>query len=222
MTRKQLGGTSKATSSGMLPRNIKQIQNMSYMKPSSSFTSSKDVLESLMEHCKTTLNDLEKSFIRRVEGAPEPMCVVGTEVAFSDLEPFCCKAPQGLNSVMTVDSTFNFGEFYFTPITFKNLAVHRKLTGQPKIDMGPALIYQRKVFSSYHYFSSHLVGISPGLSELKCFGTSGFAKSFPFADQLRCFIHSTRNVGERLNTLPARERNIIIQDIFGKVEGTDK
>ena len=28
MTRKQLGGTSKATSSGMLPRNIKQIQNM--------------------------------------------------------------------------------------------------------------------------------------------------------------------------------------------------
>ena len=89
MTRKQLGGTSKATSSGMLPRNIKQIQNMSYMKPSSSFTSSKDVLESLMEHCKTTLNDLEKSFIRRVEGAPEPMCVVGTEVAFSDLEPFC-------------------------------------------------------------------------------------------------------------------------------------
>ena len=29
MTRKQLGGTSKATSSGMLPRNIKQIQNMS-------------------------------------------------------------------------------------------------------------------------------------------------------------------------------------------------
>ena len=60
MTRKQLGGTSKATSLGMLPRNIKQIQNMSYMKPSSSFTSSKDVLVSL-EHCKTTLSDPEKS-----------------------------------------------------------------------------------------------------------------------------------------------------------------
>ena len=119
---------------------------MSYRKPSSSFTSSKDILAPLMEHCKTTHNDPEKSFIRRVEGAPEPMCVVGTEVVFSDLERFCCKAPQGLNSVMTVDPTFNFGEFYFTPITFKNLAVHRKLTGQPKIDMGPALIHQRKVF----------------------------------------------------------------------------
>ena len=225
MTRKQLGGTSKATSSGMLRRNIKQIQNMSYMKPSSSFTSSKDVLTSLMEHCKITLNDPEKSFTRRVEGAPEPICIVGTEVAFSDLERFCCKAPQGLNPVMTVDPTFNFGEFYFTRITFKNPAVHRKLTGQPKIDMGPALIHQRKGFSSYHYFSSSLVGISPGLSELKCFGTDGehnlastFAKNFPFANQLRCFIHTKRNIGERLNTLPACERNIIIQDIFGKVE----
>ena len=126
-----------------------------------------------MEHCKTILNDPEKLFIQRVEGAPEPICAVGTEVAFSDLEQFCCMAPQGLNSVMTVDSTFNFGEFYFTPITFKNLAVNQKLTGQPKIDIGPALIHQQKVFSSYHYISSILVEISPGLSELKCFGTNG-------------------------------------------------
>ena len=149
MTRKQLGGTSKATFAGMLPRNIKQIQNMSYTKPRSSFTSSKDVLASLMEHCKTTLHDPEKSFIRRAEGAPEPTCVVGTEVAFSDLVIYC-NAPQGLNSVMTVDPTFDFGEFYLTSITFKNLAPYRKLTEQPIIDMGLVPIHQRKVFSSYH------------------------------------------------------------------------
>ena len=78
------------------------------------------------------------------------MCVVGTEVAFSELEQFCCKNPQGLYSVMTAHPTFNFGEFYFTPITFKNLAVHRKLTGQPKIDMVPALIHQQKVTIIFH------------------------------------------------------------------------
>ena len=39
---------------------------------------------------------------------------------------------------------------------------------------------------------------------------------------MRYLIHSKRNVEERLNTLPARERNIIIQDIFEKVEGTHK
>ena len=83
-----------------------------------------------MEHCKTTLNDPEKSFIQRVERAPENICVVGTEVAFSDLERFCCKAPQGLNSVMTADPSFNIGKFYFTLITFKNLTVRQKLTGQ--------------------------------------------------------------------------------------------
>ena len=35
-------------------------------------------------------------------------------------------------------------------------------------------------------------------------------------------INSKRNVEERLNTLPGRERNIIIQDIVGKVEGTHR
>ena len=215
LTRKQLGGTSKATSSGMLPRNIKQIQNIFYMKPSSSFTTPKDVLASLMEHCKTTLNDVQKLFIRRVEGAPEPVCAVGTKVAFSDLEQFCFMAPPGLNSVMTADPTFNFREFYFTQITFKNLTVIRQLTGQPKIDMGPSPIHQQKVFSSYHYFSSSLVGISPGFSELKRFGIDGeyslastFAKCFPFLDQLRYFIHSKKKVEERLNTIII-QRNII-------------
>ena len=31
-----------------------------------------------------------------------------------------------------------------------------------------------------------------------------------------------KKVQERLNTLPAHERNIIIEDIFRKVEGTNK
>ena len=36
-------------------------------------------------------------------------------------------------------------------------------------------------------------------------------------------IHTFKiNVEEMLNTLPARERNIIVQDIFGKLEGTHK
>ena len=58
--------------------------------------------------------------------------------------------------------------------------------------MGYALIYKGNFFSNYHYFLSSLVEISPGLSELKCFGTDGehnlasaFAKNFPFEDQLR-------------------------------------
>ena len=113
--------TSKATSSRKLPRNIKQIQNMSYKKSGSSFTSSKDVLASLMEHCKTTLNDSETSFIQRVEGAPERMCVVGTEVAFSELEQFFWKNTPGLNSVMTVDPLLILVSFILLQSLLKNL-----------------------------------------------------------------------------------------------------
>ena len=53
---------------------------------------------------------------------------------------------------MTVDPTFNFGEFYFTPITFKNFAVQQKLTEQLKSDMGLALIHQRNFFKLPLFF----------------------------------------------------------------------
>ncbi|XP_066921304.1 uncharacterized protein [Clytia hemisphaerica] len=225
---KELGGTLKATSSGSLPRNNCQVRNLN--RANKGETSKKDTLAMMMEECKKTMKS-SRYFIRRVEGAPEPMCIIGSEAAFQDLDRYCCKMPQGLNSVLTVDPTFNFGDFFFTPITYQNLAVLRKSTNKPKIDMGPALIHYRKMFSSYHYFSSSLVGIHPELSELKCFGTDGeatlqsaFSKTFPFSDQLRCFIHSKRNVEEKLKelALPMTSKQTIIHDIFGKVEGTHK
>ena len=67
MTRKQLVGTSKATSSRMLPRNIKQIQNMCHEKSSSLFTSLKDVLATLMEHCKITPMALTRHSYRELK-----------------------------------------------------------------------------------------------------------------------------------------------------------
>ena len=130
------------------------------------------------------------------------MCVVGAEVAFSGLERICSKAPQGLNSVMTVDPTFR--EFHFTPVTFKNLAVHRKLTRQSKIDMGHSLNHQWKVFFKLLLFSIQF-------SWNKSRGRS--------VDMLHTFH---KKFEERQNTLPAHVRNIIIQDFFGKVEGTHK
>eukprot|EP00111_Clytia_hemisphaerica_P017048 TCONS_00050521-protein len=225
---KELGGTLKATSSGSLPRNNCQVRNLN--RANKGETSKKDTLAMMMEECKKTMKS-SRYFIRRVEGAPEPMCIIGSEAAFQDLDRYCCKMPQGLNLVLIVDPTFNFGDFFFTPITYQNLAVLRKSTNKPKIDMGPALIHYRKMFSSYHYFSSSLVGIHPELSELKCFGTDGeatlqsaFSKTFPFSDQLRCFIHSKRNVEEKLKelALPMTSKQTIIHDIFGKVEGTHK
>ena len=115
VTRKELEGTVNARSPAMLPRNMNQVKYLSRGGPSSLTSTSKDVLASLMENCKQTMNCPNKIFIRKVEGPPEPMSVIGTEAAFMDLERFCCTAPQGLNSVLTIDPTFNFGTFTSPP-----------------------------------------------------------------------------------------------------------
>ena len=52
--------------------------------------------------------------------------------------------------------------------------------------------------------------------------STAFSKTFPFADELRCTIHSKRNVEGKLSefALPSQTKNVIINDIYGLVEGT--
>ncbi len=75
-----------------------------------------------MYACKESEKTGDK-FIRSVERAPEPMCVLCTDQQLADLDRFC--TDDGY-SVVTVDPTFNLGQFYVTPITFNNLMLKNK------------------------------------------------------------------------------------------------
>ena len=55
----------------------------------------------------------EHKFIRSIEAAPEPMCVLSTDQQLLDLERFCTKEEF---CIISVDPTFNLGSFYVTPI----------------------------------------------------------------------------------------------------------
>ena len=62
------------------------------------------------------------AFVRSVEAAPEPMCVLATNQQLSDLQRFCTESP---SSVLSIDPTFNLGPFYVTPTTHQNLLVEQ-------------------------------------------------------------------------------------------------
>eukprot|EP00112_Aurelia_sp_Birch-Aquarium-sp1_P023352 Seg6924.1 transcript_id=Seg6924.1/GoldUCD/mRNA.D3Y31 product="Serine/threonine-protein kinase EDR1" protein_id=Seg6924.1/GoldUCD/D3Y31 len=232
--RRNEGGYLSSSSLAMLPRNIKQAENFKFnnhrskiAKSGNTFGDAKDTLADMMLQCKMTMNNPQKAFIWRVECAPEPMCIIGTENCFRDVERFCCNAPQGLHSTLTIDPTFDLGEFAFTPTTYRNLALVDQKTGENKLQMGPALIHYRKRFTTYHYFTTALVGIRPKLSHLRSFGTDGETplvsaceKTWPFADGLRCFIHSKRNVKSHLvSYLPTDVADAFIDEIYGKKTG---
>ena len=126
------GGYLSAKSSASLPRNYRQAVNMkasSKVKSEQGCQSTKSVLADLMEQCKRTMNNHSKAFIWKVEAAPEPMCIIGTEKSFSELIRSCCTGPQGQHSVLCIDPTFDLGEFAFTPTSFSSQAILQRATG---------------------------------------------------------------------------------------------
>ena len=73
-----------------------------------------------------------------------------------------------------------------------------------------------------------MIGYNKSLRNVLAFGTDGdknlteaLGHSFPFAIQLRCFVHFKKNIEEKLRSLgiPRQVSQDILNDIFGKQEG---
>ena len=94
---------------------------------------------------------------------------------------------------------------------------------------GPILVHQKKEFSSYHYFLSTLIGLRPKLSSVQAFGSDGeeslvqaLKSSFPWAQQLRCFLRMRINIKAKLADLSfTSTSSLVLADIFGKSDGTN-
>jgi hypothetical protein len=200
---KDLGTSmSSVISTGEMPRGEQQAK---YYRQRNSLKQQdgKDKLGKMMEECKRTMGT-KASFIRRVNAAPEPMCVIGTNQSFAEVNKFCIQPGRYRNSVLTVDPTFDLGDFLFTPTVYRNTALQHRRTGTNPFFIGPALIHYRKYYTTYHYFASTIVGEEPSLSGLLAFGTDGernlyksWETVFTKADHLRCTNHSKRNVDRK-------------------------
>lgn len=197
------GGVVGASSSCDLPRDRRQLYNLKHstkLKESKHNSGCslplKDVLAEVTQMCKDNEGS-EHKFIRSIEAAPEPMCVLSTDQQLLDLERFCTKEEFG---IISVDPTFNLGSFYVTPITYQNLLVETSSHCHPVL-LGPVLIHQTKQFRPFHYFASTLTRLNPNLANIRAFGTDGepeLIKAFKVvlsnAIHLRCANHLRQNI----------------------------
>jgi len=124
---------------------------------------------------------------------------------------------------LSVDPTFNLGEFYVTPVVFLHKAFVSKRTGKSPVFLGPILIHQRINIEAYSYFAHQLQILLPPLRDIKAFGTDGeqalvnaFENAFPNAIHLRCFKHFRDNIES--NNLDAASCEEILADIFGTTD----
>ena len=195
-----------------LPRDRQQIRNVRRKLFS---IDHKDEFAAILQKCKV---DSDKPFIRCIQAVPEPTCILATDHQLKQMEVNCT----GENfSIVTVDSTFNLGEFYVTPIVFLQKKFVRKHTEQHPIYLGPLLIHQRMTYS---YFATQLAILQPSLQHVRAIGTDGeqalhdaMLNTFSKAVPLRCFRHFRANLIRKLSELNVTEsgQEEVMKDVFG-------
>ena len=219
------GGIVDASSPCELPRNERQI---TYIKSKSTPTTScplADQVFAIMLSAKE--EDFMGKFVRETRPSPEPAFVLARDRQLDDLVRFCTVAEEF--SILTVDPTFNLGDFDVTPTTYRHCLLNSTRSGISPVLIGPTMIHYRKTFHTYLFFASTLIGLRPELQGLRAFGTDGekslvdaFAHEFRYAIHLTCFIHFRQNIKRKLHELqyPESTSKEILDDVFGCKQGS--
>lgn len=131
-----------------------------------------------------------------------------------------CVSPSSF-SILTVDPTFNLGEFDVTLTTYQHQLLISARSGNSPVMIGPVMIHYHKTFHTYLSFAATLIGLRRQLVGLRAFGTD---EEKALADEfyLTCFNHCRRNIKAQLQNRNYPEADVkeILDDIFGCQKGS--
>ena len=71
-----------------------------------------------MLQCKLT-DGTSDAFVRDIKAAPDPQCIMAFDWQINDL--VCFLTDERKFCIFTANTTYNVGEFYVTPTTYKHL-----------------------------------------------------------------------------------------------------
>ena len=128
-----------------------------------------DQVFAIMQSAKQ--EDVIGKFVRETRPSPEPAFVLVRDRQLDDLVRFCTVADDF--SILTVDPTFNLGDFDVTPTTYRHCLLESARSGNSSVLIGPTMIHYRKTFHTYLFFASTLIGLRQELQGLRAFGTDG-------------------------------------------------
>ena len=154
----KLGGVVDANGPCELPRNERQISCIK-SKTTSSNLPLADQVFAIMQSAKE--EDVMGKFVREARPSPEPAFVLAQ---LDDLVRFFIVAEGFL--ILTVDPTFNLGDFDVTPTTYRHCLLESTSSGKSPVLIGPTMIHYRKTFHTYLFFTSTLIGLCPELQGL--------------------------------------------------------
>lgn len=113
---------------------------------------------------------------------------------------------------MSVNPTFNFGNFSVTPTSYRNVLFKSVKTGKCPVFIGPIFVHHTKLKQTYLQCFNKLKSIVTALEDLVALGTDGgyslndaLSTCFTKAIHLGCFRHFEGNVRSKLKQLHVTE-----------------
>ena len=159
-----------------------------------------------------------RSICREISAHPEPYVVIATDQQLTDIQRFAT----GTNAApITEDPTFNIGNFYVTPISYRNLYLENRDHSLANF-YGPILIHYCKTEHSYFSMFRVINTALPELHHIKYFGTDGerelikaLSHAYPGANPLRCMRHIENNIQDKIVSLglPNRIRVNVVEQL---------
>lgn len=222
--RQEAGGLS-ATNVSARPRTINQVQKLkgrsTQNQTSTARSGQKDELYSVIVKCIEDSSNPDR-FIQFVQGAPQPLAFLADARQLNDVERFCTNSRKP--GILSIDTTYNSGEFYVTPTTYRHRLLLSKRTGKYPVLLGPTLIHKHRDKEAFSYLASSMTRLKPSLGSILAIGCdrdkavkNGLAPHFPCAVFLACKKHFEDDIQRKLTELGlnGNERRQIVADILG-------
>ena len=223
-TRRELGGPLTISSDAEMPRGRTQAYDIKRERVGSYGVERKTRETDEMTSLNWFAHTEGKDFVRMQALSGEPLILLATDNQLADLSRFCT---QDLDfSHLSVDPTFNFGDFSVTPTSYRNILFESVKTGKCPVFIGPIFIHHTKYKETYLQCFDKLKSLVLALQDLVAFGTDGehslseaLSTCFTKALHLRCFRHFEGNVRSKLSQLHVTDFRQYLSEIFGKQEG---
>ena len=201
-----------------MPRDIKQVKNA---RQNLKEKEDKDQFASLLDLSR------QEPAVRNLQWTPSPRVVFCTDEQLMEIVEECCSV--GSKSVLSIDTTYNVGDYYVTSTTYQSSKLVHSRTGKPAILLGPAMFHVRRAEKDFKYFCYALLEINEGFEGVSFVGgdrdkaQQGFMKPLKRSIFLPCKKHVEDDISRKLTDLGnGAMKDEVLKDIFGNDKNKEK
>ncbi|KAK3704120.1 hypothetical protein QZH41_006809 [Actinostola sp. cb2023] len=201
-----------------MPRDIKQVKNARQCLQGKA---RQDEFPSLLGLSR------EDQSVRNLQWTPSPRVVYCTEEQINEIISECCG--DASQSILSIDTTYNVGEFYVTSTTYQSSKFIHSRTGKPAILPGPVMFHIRRTEKDFKYFIYTLLEQNDKLERVAFVGgdrdkaQQGFTTPLKRCTFLPCKKHVEDDITRKLSDIGLSDiKSEILTDIFGSEKNKEK